>query len=138
VKRGVVAGAIPLSGTPALSGALALAGTVALAAALALALSPVAHAADSALSPLQEQGQKLYRNNCFYCHTEKVWGTLSLERRRPAGDALLEKRTDLTPEFLKSVVRNGLGSMPAYRRTELTDADVDAIIAYLTRNNAGK
>ena len=108
------------------------------AASMAFAQAGAAHAADTPLSPLQQQGQKLFRNNCFYCHTEKVWGTLSLEKRRPAGDALLEKRTDLVPEFVKSVVRKGIGSMPAYRRTELTDADVDAIIAYLTRNNAGK
>ena len=105
---------------------------------MTLAQTGAAHAADRALSALQQQGQELFRNNCFYCHSEKVWGTLSLEKRRPAGDALLEKRTDLVPEFVKSVVRKGLGSMPAYRRTELTDADVDAIIAYLTRNNAAR
>jgi mono/diheme cytochrome c family protein len=104
-------------------------------AAFGLALTPAgaARAADAPLSAQQQQGQKLFRNSCFYCHSEKVWGTLSLERRRPNGDALLEKRTDLTPDFLRTVVRNGLGSMPAYRRTELNDTDVDAIIAYLTR-----
>ena len=67
-----------------------------------------------------------------------MWGTLAIERRRDATDALLEKRTDLVPIFVKSVVRNGLGSMPPYRRTELTDTDADAIIAYLTRANATK
>jgi len=108
--------------------------------ALALALTPAdaARAADAPLSAQQQQGQKLFRGSCFYCHSEKVWGTLSLERRRPNGDALLEKRTDLTPDFVRTVVRNGLGSMPAYRRTELNDADVDAIIAYLTRSNPAK
>ncbi|MEJ1965967.1 MAG: cytochrome c [Gammaproteobacteria bacterium] len=95
-------------------------------------MSP-AVAADAQLSLQQQQGQKLFRNTCYYCHSEKVWGTLAIERRRGTGDALLEKRTDLVPAFVKSVVRNGLGSMPAYRRTELTDAEVDAIIAYLTR-----
>ena len=104
------------------------------------ALSPgdAVRAADASLSAQQQQGQKLFRNSCFYCHSEKVWGTLSLERRRPNGDALLEKRTDLTPAFVRTVVRNGLGSMPAYRRTELNDADVDAIIAYLTRSSPAK
>jgi hypothetical protein len=67
-----------------------------------------------------------------------VWGTLAIERRRGASDALLEKRTDLVPAFVSSVVRNGLGSMPSYRRTELTDRDVEAIVAYLTRANAAK
>jgi mono/diheme cytochrome c family protein len=35
-------------------------------------------------------------------------------------------------------VRNGLGSMPAYRRTELSDTDVDAIVAYLARANVAR
>jgi mono/diheme cytochrome c family protein len=101
--------------------------------AIAALLSPLAaSAADAPLSAEQQRGQKLFRNTCFYCHSEKVWGTLVLERRRPGGDALLEKRTDLTPDFVRSVVRKGLGSMPAYRRTEVGDADLDAIIAYLT------
>ena len=113
--------------------------TVALvAAALSVALASPVIAADAPLSAQQQQGQKLYRSTCFYCHSEKVWGTLAIERRRGATDALLEKRTDLVPAFVKSVVRNGLGSMPPYRRTELTDTDVDAIIAYLTRANATK
>ena len=106
--------------------------------ALAILFSSAAIAADAPLTAQQAQGQKLYRNTCFYCHSEKVWGTLALERRRGASDALLEKRTDLVPAFVKSVVRGGLGSMPAYRRTELTDPDVDAIVAYLTRANSAK
>jgi mono/diheme cytochrome c family protein len=108
------------------------------AAALSVALASPVLAADAPLSAQQQQGQKLYRSTCFYCHSEKVWGTLAIERRRGATDALLEKRTDLVPAFVKSVVRNGLGSMPPYRRTELTDTDADAIIAYLTRANATK
>ncbi len=99
----------------------------------ALVGSNAASAADASLSPEQQHGQKLFRGTCFYCHSEKMWGTLALERRRPNGDALLEKRTDLAPELVRSVVRNGLGSMPAYRRTELTDAELDAIVAYLTK-----
>ncbi len=97
-----------------------------------------AFAADTPLSTQQQQGQKLFRSTCFYCHSEKVWGTLAIERRRGGSDALLEKRTDLVPAFVKSVVRNGLGSMPGYRRTELTDTEVDAIVTYLTRANSAK
>ena len=48
-----------------------------------------------------------------------------IEHRVRAG--VLEKGTaDL-------IVRSGVGSMPPLRKTELTDADVDAIAAYLTR-----
>jgi len=105
---------------------------------ISVVLAPSAVAADAPLSTQQQQGQALFRSTCAYCHSEKVWGTLAIERRRGSSDALLEKRTDLVPEFVKSVVRNGLGSMPAYRRTELTDADVAAIVTYLTRANTAK
>lgn len=104
-----------------------------LAALLLAAVSAGAFAAEQPLTAHQEQGQKLYRSTCLYCHGERVWGTFALERRLGADRGLLEKRTDLVAPFVKSVVRNGLGSMPAYRRTELTDADVDAIADYLAR-----
>jgi mono/diheme cytochrome c family protein len=106
---------------------------VALALFLAIAAPSTVVAADTPLTTRQAEGKKLYDATCRYCHSEKMWGTLAIERRRGASDALLEKRTDLVPAFVKSVVRNGLGSMPAYRRTELTDAEIDAIVAYLTR-----
>jgi len=49
--------------------------------------------------------------------------------------ALLDKRTDLTPAFVKTTVRNGVSVMPFFRKTEISDADLDAIAAYLTRNS---
>jgi mono/diheme cytochrome c family protein len=90
-------------------------------------------AQEPALSAHQDEGRKLFQATCIHCHGAKVWGTLALERRLGADQGLLEKRTNLLAPFVKSVVRNGLGSMPAYRRTELTDAEVDAIADYLTR-----
>jgi mono/diheme cytochrome c family protein len=113
-------------------------GVAVLALGVAGAMPSIVMAADAPLATQQAQGKALYGATCNYCHSEKVWGTLALERRRGTSDALLEKRTDLVPAFVKSVIRNGLGSMPAYRRTELTDAEVDAIVAYLTRANAAK
>jgi hypothetical protein len=32
-------------------------------------------------------------------------------------------------------VRNGITIMPFFRKTEVSDSDLDALIAYLTRNN---
>jgi len=32
-------------------------------------------------------------------------------------------------------VRNGITVMPTFRKTEISDAELDAIAAYLTRNN---
>ena len=95
-------------------------------------------AAEPSLTARQEQGRKLYNGSCVYCHGPNVWGTFTLGRRLGADHALLEQRTDLVGPYVKTVIRAGLGSMPAFRRTELTDADVDAIADYLTRTNPNK
>jgi mono/diheme cytochrome c family protein len=47
--------------------------------------------------------------------------------------AVLEDRVDLQPIYIRTVVRNGLYGMPITRKTEVSDSDLDAIIAYLTR-----
>ena len=49
--------------------------------------------------------------------------------------ALLEERTDLTPQFIKIFVQNGVSVMPRLRKRELSDAELEALAAYLTRNN---
>jgi (+)-pinoresinol hydroxylase len=48
--------------------------------------------------------------------------------------ALLEERTDLTPEAVAAFVRHGGGGfMPAFRPTEVSDEDLKALGAYLAR-----
>lgn len=105
---------------------------------LTFGFAQVVAAAEPSLTPRQEQGRKLYNGTCVYCHSPNVWGTFTLSRRLGADRAVLDQRTDLVGPYVKSVVRSGLGSMPAIRRTELTDADVDAIVDYLTRANPQK
>jgi (+)-pinoresinol hydroxylase len=48
--------------------------------------------------------------------------------------AVLEQRTDLTPALIKTVVRQGLHGMPITRKTEVSDAELEDVVAYLTRN----
>jgi mono/diheme cytochrome c family protein len=86
----------------------------------------------------EPRGYVQYQDYCAVCHAEGVGkpGTLALEAKyKGAKPALLEKRTDLTPELVKLYVRNGITVMPFFRKTEISDADLDAIAAYLTRNN---
>ncbi len=85
------------------------------------------------------RGYVQYQEYCSACHgagPEKRPGTEALRAkyggRKPA---LLEERTDLTPALVKAMVRNGISVMPFFRKTEVSDADLDAIAAYLTRNN---
>lgn len=47
--------------------------------------------------------------------------------------AALEDRRDLTPESIRLFVRQGVAMMPFARKTEVSDADLDALIAYLIR-----
>jgi hypothetical protein len=47
---------------------------------------------------------------------------------------VLEQRTDLTPALIKTVVRHGLYGMPITRKTEISDAELEDVVAYLTRN----
>lgn len=81
-------------------------------------------------------GVALFRAHCATCHSASgvAAGTAALqikyEDRVPAA---LEDRTDLTREFVGYVVRNGTNVMPFFRKTELSDAEVAAIAAYLAR-----
>lgn len=45
----------------------------------------------------------------------------------------LEQRSDLTPEMVKYFVRNGVTIMPFFRKTEISDAELNAIADYLTK-----
>ncbi len=83
-----------------------------------------------------ERGHKVYDKWCFPCHGTGVGkpGTDSL-RQRGQNPAVLEERTDLTAPTIKTFVRHGVLFMPTFRKTEISDADLDAIAAYLTRNN---
>jgi (+)-pinoresinol hydroxylase len=86
----------------------------------------------------QPRGYVQYQSYCSMCHGEGVGkpGTLALTAKyKGAVPALLDKRTDLTPQLIKQYVRNGISIMPIFRKTEISDADLDAIAAYLTRNN---
>ncbi len=57
----------------------------------------------------------------------------SLLRAKPG---LLEERTDLTPDIVKSMVRNGVYTMPASRKTGISDDDLIALAAYLSGSTA--
>lgn len=76
-------------------------------------------------------GRDQFRQTCGGCHLAGGFGTRVLARRVPQGQAELENRTGLNADYVKLVVRHGMGSMPQIRRTELPDAQLDAIARYL-------
>jgi (+)-pinoresinol hydroxylase len=83
-----------------------------------------------------DAGRDLYRYSCAICHGRGSGnpGTVALQAKYGGkSPALLEDRTDLTAASVRFFVRRGVSIMPFFRKTEVSDADLDAIAAYLTR-----
>jgi mono/diheme cytochrome c family protein len=92
----------------------------------------------------QQRGKEVFQYWCTNCHgpgaggfgAPHLPGTGALQAKyQGAIPALLEERTDMAPLFIKTFVRNGVSIMPFFRKTEVSDADLEALTAYLTRNN---
>jgi (+)-pinoresinol hydroxylase len=82
------------------------------------------------------RGYAEYQNSCSVCHgpMPERPGTRALAAKyKGSVPAMLEERRDLSPELIRAVVRNGITVMPHFRKTELSDTQLDAIVAYLTR-----
>ena len=87
---------------------------------------------------LIEKGRVAYEYWCATCHATGMPGTVALSVKYKDGSrpAVLQERADLTPQLLKFVVRNGASVMPFFRKTEVSDVDLEAVTAYLTRRRA--
>jgi mono/diheme cytochrome c family protein len=83
-----------------------------------------------------DRGKAVYDAWCGACHDPgpRHPGTQALEAlykgKKPAA---LEERTDLVPKLTETFVRRGVSVMPPFRKTEISDADLAALAAYLAR-----
>ncbi len=87
-----------------------------------------------------ETGRTVFQHWCLPCHGEGPGhpGTAALDAKyNGAKAALLEQRTDLTVPFVKTMVRQGISVMAPFRKSEITDAELDALANYL-RHPAAK
>jgi mono/diheme cytochrome c family protein len=102
-----------------------------------LACTPtlVGAAEPKSLNAQQQQGKALFEATCVYCHNARGFGTERLRTRLPEDRSIITERTDLDPAYIRTIVRNGLASMPAYTPTDLDESQIKAIAAYLTRKN---
>jgi mono/diheme cytochrome c family protein len=115
------------------------------------AWSPLpAGTASGAGTALERRGKEVFEQRCAACHgaipgetfgpafMPLMPGTQALAARYQGTlPAELEQRTDLTPERIRTVVREGFVSMPFFRPTELSNDDLDALSAWLTGNRSG-
>ena len=99
-----------------------------------------------AQTPSETHGKAVFDKWCTPCHgavapknvmfgNGALAGTSALAvKYKGKLPAVLEQRTDLTSALIKTVVRHGLFGMPITRKTEVSDAELEDVVAYLTRN----
>jgi len=101
-------------------------------------------AAVTAQESAVQRGSAKFQHSCAPCHGDgpgddghaMLPGTDALRiKYKGTIPPLLEHRTDLTAPTLKAFVRNGSFSMPPFRPTELTDAEIEDIAAYLAESS---
>jgi mono/diheme cytochrome c family protein len=87
----------------------------------------------SADSP-STSGKAVFEKWCAPCHAPgpNHPGTTALQAlykgKKPAA---LEERKDLAPAITKQFVRQGVSVMPFFRKTEISDSELDALATYL-------
>jgi mono/diheme cytochrome c family protein len=64
----------------------------------------------------------VYGKVCGYCHGKNV------------GPIILGRKLD--PDMIKAVARQGRNGMPAFRPTEVTKAELDALAAWISKSPA--
>jgi mono/diheme cytochrome c family protein len=100
-------------------------------AAPALAAQPASAPAAAAATA---SGESVYKHWCVHCHSAGRGnpGTDSLKvKYKDAIPAVLLDRTDMTPQFVSTAVRQGVLSMPPFRKTEITDAELTALATWV-------
>jgi mono/diheme cytochrome c family protein len=115
-----------------------------LAGATAVVLAGVGSFASAQDSASLERGRLKFEHTCAPCHADGVGddgrarlpGTDALRiKYQGALPALLEKRTDLNVDAIRTFVRRGTWSMPPFRPTEVTERDIQDIAAYLRQSS---
>jgi mono/diheme cytochrome c family protein len=79
-------------------------------------------------------GEQVYGRWCVHCHATGRGnpGTQSLQIKYGGRvPAVLLERTDLTAAAVAAFVRQGVQSMPPFRKTEITDAELAALSAWV-------
>jgi mono/diheme cytochrome c family protein len=68
-------------------------------------------------------GAAAYSRTCAYCHNPEAGAPALLGRH-------------LSPDYVRTTVRSGLGPMPAFRPTEITKDELDALAAMISASAA--
>ena len=100
---------------------------------LLLAMAIVPTMAALAASP---DGAAVYDKWCAPCHAPGIShpGTQALKAKYPGEwQGVLRDWKELTPDYVRLTVRQGISVMPHFRKTEISDAELDALARYIAR-----
>ena len=104
-----------------------------------VAVAGAAAAAAQAAKGDPANGRAVYEEWCAACHDRGPGhpGTQSLEVKYRGTDvpAALEDRRDLSPPVTALFVRRGVALMPPFRKTEISDAELQDLAAYLAKGD---
>ena len=80
-----------------------------------------------------EVGQQKYDLLCAGCHNpgDGHAGTMKLKLVKGEENSVILARTDLSAEYIRFVVRDGLLEMAPFRPTDIDDGDLDSLAAYI-------
>lgn len=87
------------------------------------------------------QGEKVFNYWCATCHSSGPGkpGTQALQAKYDGKlPALLLERRDLTGAQIAFFVRNGVSVMAQFRKTEVSDEDLDALTSYMVATARAK
>jgi len=92
-----------------------------------------AHASLAAEDTDLKRGKAVYQENCAACHDPGPGhpGTQMLAVKKGKELAVLIGRTDLGVDLVRAVVRGGLIEMPPFRPSEVSDADIEALVKFI-------
>lgn len=108
---------------------------------LSIAMSSGAAVAAPPSSAPVPQGKKVFQKWCAACHGPGIRtpGTSALAAKYGKEQpAVLEQRKDLSPDIVKYFVRQGVSIMPSFRKTEINDAELNALADYLARTKPSR
>jgi (+)-pinoresinol hydroxylase len=99
-------------------------------------------ARDDTLAPRYAPGRAVYQKWCAACHDPGIIhpGTHALMTKYPGGsraNGSITAWTDLPATYVTFMVRHGMSVMPPFRKTEISNGELAALAAYLSRNTPG-
>jgi mono/diheme cytochrome c family protein len=83
--------------------------------------------------------ERIYAHYCQPCHAPGPGhpGTMRLAERLGPDKAVLLERDDLAPQYVSTIVRQGLLMMPPFRPSEIPDTELETLAAYVAGGGRG-